>query len=212
MKNILCYGDSNTWGYSPLSKLRYDEKTRWTGVLQKVLGEEFRVIEEGLNGRTTVHNETDRPFRSGVTFLPVVLESHSPLDLIIIMLGTNDLKTKYNSTAFEISQNIKTLCEVAIKCDYNENAQILLVSPTHITETNNIEDNDFLGAIEKSHSLTSYYKKIADDLNLYFYDATKSIQTSSLDGVHWTVKQHRRIGLDLAKTVQKIFTTNSNKA
>ena len=132
MKNIFCFGDSNTWGYAPLTKLRFDEKNRWTGVLQQAQGSNYHIIEEGLNGRTSVHNEQDRPFRSGADLLPVLMESHAPIDLVVIMLGTNDLKSKFNSSSLQISKNIKSLCKLAMHCDYNPKVQILLVSPSHV--------------------------------------------------------------------------------
>ena len=92
MKNILCFGDSNTWGYEPLVARRYPADVRWPGVLQNSLGSDYRVIEEGLNGRTTFINEDERPLRSGSDVLPIILESHRPLNLVVVMLGTNDLK------------------------------------------------------------------------------------------------------------------------
>ena len=155
MKNILCFGDSNTWGYAPITKTRFDENTRWTGVLQKQLGQNYRIIEEGLNGRTTVHNEEGRPFRNGSDLLPVLMESHAPLDLVIIMLGTNDLKTKFNSTAQQIAENIKFVCELAINNEYNPKAQILLISPTLVVEMNDEDKPEFVGAIEKSLEFNS---------------------------------------------------------
>ena len=98
MKNILCFGDSNTWGYDPnqgYTKQRYSIDERWTGVLQKKLGDEYRIIEEGLNGRTTLRNldlgDPNAPFLSGREALPMIMSTHKPLDLVMIMLGTNDL-------------------------------------------------------------------------------------------------------------------------
>ena len=104
LKNILCFGDSNTWGYAPVTGERYPGHVRWTGVLQSCLGDDYFVIEEGLNGRTTVHNEPLRPHRNGASLLPVLLESHSPLDLVIVMLGTNDLKACFRQSALEKSR------------------------------------------------------------------------------------------------------------
>ena len=114
MKNILCFGDSNTWGYSPADGTRYPLDIRWTGVLQKSLGADYRIIEEGLNGRTTFINEDERPLRSGSDVLQILLESHRPLDFVIIMLGTNDLKVEFNLSVEEIAQGAKTLCEMVL--------------------------------------------------------------------------------------------------
>ena len=108
MKNILCFGDSNKWGYSPQDGNRHPPEIRWTGVLQKSLGANYHVIEEGLNGRTTFINEEGeeaRPLRSGSDVLQIILESHRPLDFVTIMLGTNDLKLEFNLSVEEIAQS-----------------------------------------------------------------------------------------------------------
>jgi lysophospholipase L1-like esterase len=204
MKHILCYGDSNTWGYDPESTLRFNENTRWTGVLQQALGGTYRIIEEGLNGRTTVHNDIYRPYRSGVDLLPVLMESHAPIDIVVIMLGTNDLKAKYNSTSLQISNNVKSLSQLAISCEYNPKTQIVLVSPSLIVNSNKDDNLEFSGAIEKSRELPLHYKKVAKDLNICFVNAAQIVEIVEGDGIHWTAQQHRKFGLRLAKTIEKI--------
>jgi len=204
MKHILCFGDSNTWGYAPESTIRYNVNTRWTGVIQQALGNTYRVIEEGLNGRTTVHNDKDRPYRSGADLMPVLMESHAPLDLVVIMLGTNDLKAKFNSSSMQISKNIESLCELAMNCNYNPNAQVLLISPSHVVKVNKDDNTEFAGAIEKSNELSFHYKNVAKNLNIYFVNAAQIVKTTEDDGIHWTPQQHRKFGLRLAKTIEKI--------
>jgi lysophospholipase L1-like esterase len=204
MKNILCFGDSNTRGYVSKSALRFDENTRWTGVLQQTLGNAYRIIEEGLNGRTTVQNDKDRPYRSGADLLPVLMESHTPIDLVVIMLGTNDLKAKFNSSSLQISKNLKSLCELVMSCEYNPKAQILIISPSHVVKMNKEDSIEFSGAIEKSIELSLHYKKVAKDLNIYFVNASQIVEITEGDGIHWTAQQHRKFGLRLAKTIEKI--------
>jgi lysophospholipase L1-like esterase len=204
MKRILCYGDSNTWGYAPVSTIRFNENTRWTGVLQHTLGNKYQIIEEGLNGRTTVHNDKNRPCRSGADLLPVLMESHAPLDIVVIMLGTNDLKTKYNSTSLQVSNNIKSLCQMAWRCEYNHKILIVLISPSHIVNTNKENSIEFAGAVEKSRELSLHYKKVAKDLNMCFVNASQIVETTDDDGIHWTAHQHRKFGLRLAKTIKNI--------
>ena len=97
--NILCFGDSNTYGYRPDGSGRFDADTRWTGLLQKKLGTNDRIIEEGLCGRTTVFSDELREGRRGLDTIGILLESHAPVDLLILMLGTNDCKTRYNASA-----------------------------------------------------------------------------------------------------------------
>ena len=140
MKHILCFGDSNTWGYSPQDGGRHPSDVRWTGVLQKSLGTDYRIIEEGLNGRTTFINEEGdeaRPLRSGSDVLQIILETHRPLDFVIIMLGTNDLKLEFNLTVEQIAQGARELCETVLNSEYlaDNPPQILLISPTPVSYT-----------------------------------------------------------------------------
>ena len=102
-KRILCFGDSNTWGYCADDASRFDEDVRWTGLLAKMLGDGYTVIEEGQNGRTTVWDDPVENRLAGLTYLWPCMESHAPFDLIIIMLGTNDTKTYFSMTAQNIA-------------------------------------------------------------------------------------------------------------
>ena len=207
MKNILCFGDSNTWGYEPLVARRYPADARWTGVLQRSLGDGFRVIEEGLNGRTNVTNEEERPIRSGLDVLPVLLESHRPLDLVVIMLGTNDLKHDFDLSAEQIADGARQVCRYVIDCEYlvDDPPQILLISPTHVELVTVEEEDQFIGAIGKSRELAEHYQAVADDLGIHFLDASKIVVKTDLDGVHWAVDQHKAFGESLSGTIRKII-------
>ena len=207
MKNILCFGDSNTWGYSPLDGRRYPADVRWTGVLQNSLGDGFRVIEEGLNGRTNVTNEEGRPIRSGLEVLPVLLESHRPLDLVVIMLGTNDLNHDFDLSAGQIADGARQVCRSVIDCEYlmDDPPQILLISPTHVEAVTVEEEDLFIGAIEKSRELAEHYQAVADDLGIHFLDASKIVVKTDLDGVHWDAYQHKAFGEELANLIRKII-------
>lgn len=112
MRRILCYGDSNTWGYDAAADDRFPEEVRWTGVLQQLLGEGFRVIEEGQPGRTTVWDDPIEEHRNGKTALYSVLESQSPVDLVVLMLGTNDLKPRFSLNAFDIAAGLERLVRI----------------------------------------------------------------------------------------------------
>ena len=207
MKNILCFGDSNTWGYSPVDGTRYPAHIRWTGVLQNSLGDGFWVIEEGLNGRTNVTNEEERPIRSGLDVLPIFLESHRPLDLVVIMLGTNDLKHDFDLSAEQIADGARQVCRSVIDCEYlmDNPPEILLISPTHV-ELVTVEEQDMLiGAIEKSRELAEHYQVVAENLGIHFLDASKIVVKTDLDGVHWAVDQHKAFGESLSGTIQKII-------
>ena len=209
MKNILCFGDSNTWGYSPQDGTRFSPDVRWTGVLQKSLGNGYHIIEEGLNGRTTFINEEGeggRPLRSGSDVLQVILESHRPLDFVTIMLGTNDLKLEFNLSVEEIALGAKELCETVLNSEYlaDNVPQILLISPTHIGSTIMPDQEEFFNqAREKSYQFAEHYQKIANDLNIHFLDASKIVTPSDGEGVHWDAEQHIKFGKYLAETIKK---------
>ena len=205
MKNILCFGDSNTWGYSPQDGNRFPSDIRWTGVLQKSLGTDYRIIEEGLNGRTTIMNEEGegaRPFRSGSDVLQIILESHRPLDFVIIMLGTNDLKVEFNLSVEDIAQGAKTLCEMVLNSEYlaDNIPQILLVSPTHIGSTIIPDQEEFFNkARGQSLQFAEYYEKAAAELGVHFLDAANIVNVSEVDGVHWDADQHVKFGKCVAQ-------------
>ena len=211
MKNILCFGDSNTWGYSPQDGIRFSLDIRWTGVLQKSLGPSYRIIEEGLNGRTIFVNEEGkeaRSLRSGSDVLPVILESHRPLDLVIIMLGTNDLKEEFELTVKEIAQGAKTLCEMILRSEYLvENLpKILLISPTYIGSTIMPDQDEFFNqARKKSYQFAEHYQRVANELGIHFLDAAKIVSASEGEGVHWDAEQHVKFGKKIGMTIEKIL-------
>jgi lysophospholipase L1-like esterase len=136
MKSIVCFGDSNTWGYIPATGKRYPKEIRWTNILQQELGNEYEIIEEGLNGRTTVWDDPiDADYdanRNGKAYLGACIKSHFPLDLIIIMLGTNDLKVRYSVTAEDIAKSAGRLAKMVNESDCGIDGKppkVLLVSP-----------------------------------------------------------------------------------
>ena len=208
MKNILCFGDSNTWGYSPIDGTRYPLDIRWTGVLQKSLGADYRIIEEGLNGRTTFINEDERPLRSGSDVLQIILESHRPLDFVTIMLGTNDLKLEFNLTVEQIAQGAKELCETVLNSEYlaDNPPQILLISPTHIGSTIMPDQEEFFNqAREKSHHFAEHYQQVATELEIHFLDAAKIVEPSEGEGVHWDADQHIKFGKELSEIIRQLI-------
>lgn len=213
MKNILCFGDSNTWGYDPSTQTRFSKDIRWTGVLQQLLGSKYNIIEEGLNGRTTNVNEKQdhglgyfRPFRSAMDLLSVLIETNSPLDLIIVMLGTNDLKTNFNQSSEMIAKNMRLVCESIINNDYFQTKSIILVSPSHINEESPNLLDSFIGTTQASQSFSNSYRKISDDLNLYFVDASESVKTNKIDGLHWDSKQHSDFANSLFNKIIEVYS------
>jgi lysophospholipase L1-like esterase len=176
--------------------------------LQKSLGADYRVIEEGLNGRTTFINEDERPLRSGSDVLPILLESHRPLDFVIIMLGTNDLKVEFNLSVEEIAQGAKTLCDMVLNSEYlaDNIPQILLVSPTHIGSSIMPDQEEFFKqAREKSYQFAEHYEKAVAEIGVHFLDAANIVKPSKVDGVHWDADQHVKFGEFLSGTVKRIL-------
>ena len=211
MKNILCFGDSNTWGYSPHDGSRHPPDVRWTGVLQKTLGTDYRIIEEGLNGRTTFINEEGddaRPFRSGSDVFSMILESHRPLDLVTIMLGTNDLKLEFNLSVREIAQGVKELCEIVLSSEYliDNPPKLLLISPIHIGSTIQPDQEEFFEqAREKSYQFAEHYQRVAEELGIHFLDAAKIVSPSEGEGVHWDADQHIKFGKELSILIRQLI-------
>ncbi len=218
MKSILCYGDSNTWGFVPGSfgiRERFDRNTRWTGRLQQLLDPtQFYVIEEGLNGRTTNLDYKDKPpgFRGTEFFLPI-LYTHAPLDLVIIMLGINDFKEEFNNrTSQQITEGIKELIEIARSTNYGLNMKtpppLLIVSIPMPVDTDCKDVNDmFNGAKERAQDLPHHLKDLVDqyDKDVYFVDAAPHVQLSPVDGIHMDKQAHEKLALLLYETVKKIF-------
>ncbi len=209
MKTILCYGDSNTFGTNPHGG-RWPETIRWTGRLQHLLGAEYRVIEEGCGGRTTVWSDDLERDRNGREFLPVALASHKPLDLVILMLGTNDMKTRFQVSPREIAEGARQLAELVQHYPYGPYfpvPQVLLVSPVYIGA--DIENSPFPGfdhrAIAKSHDLARWFAKAAGEQHCSFMDAAAFAHPSGTDNLHMEADSHEALADAFAARVREIL-------
>lgn len=195
MKQILCFGDSNTYGLIPGTKDRYGWNIRWPGILDEYVRDKgYRVIEEGLCGRTTIFEDELREGRRGTDALPILLESHSPIDIIILMLGTNDCKTVYNASAELIGKGIKRLIE-QIKNKLPQ-SKILLISPILLGEGVWEEgfDKEFgCQSVETSKNLHKVYKGIADENEIYYLKASEYAAPSVADREHLDETGHRNL-------------------
>ena len=202
MKRILCYGDSNTFGYDPENgAVRFDENTRWTSLLRKELGEGFCVIEEGLNGRT-ISTPGYTEYREGNAYLLPCIDSHVPLDLIVVMLGTNELSFDYN--AKEIAELLEVEIIKRIKkhlFEYGKRPKILVVAPAAVKPA----DRDFLlgNDIEgKSKMLDMEYEVVAKRNDCFFLSAV-DLGVGS-DGVHLNRIAHKELALRIATFVKNL--------
>jgi lysophospholipase L1-like esterase len=205
MSVIVAYGDSNTWGYDPSAGGRFAPSVRWTGLLQSELGSSHRVIEEGLNGRTTVFDDPIEPHRNGLTYLPPCLLSHAPLDLIIISLGCNDLKRRFSLAPGDIAQGAERLVLTARSFAVGSGGappHIILAAPPPVVELTAFADM-FEGAREKSRELGKRYRAIAKLHGIGFIDAGEHIHCSPLDGIHYEADQHAILGRAMAAAVRE---------
>lgn len=192
-KRILCFGDSNTWGHhAPLGD-RFDETTRWTGRLQALLGQDYTVIEEGQCGRTTVWDDPIENRMAGLSYLWPCLESQSPLDLVVIMLGTNDLKPYFGVHAKSIAQSAGRLVDMVQKSPFGTGGQppkVLLVSPIHAKASSFYFQLFDETAAEKSLQFAQYFRETAESFGCDFLDAAQVAEPDPADGIHLDAQGH----------------------
>lgn len=205
---ILCFGDSNTFGQRPVEGGRWPLDVRWTGQLQDLLGDQFRVIEEGLGGRTTDLNDPQRAGRNGRAYLNPCLRSHSPLDMVVLMLGTNDLKTRFDRTPTDVAEALAGLVDDIEQTAWNRSAQrpkILLLSPAHIDPNQPLfaerssEYNE--ESARKSHALSEVIRDLADKRGVMFADAAQ-VAKAGEDGGHLTLDSQKPLAELVASKVR----------
>ena len=212
MKRILCFGDSLTWGYDPFAHTRFDEEDRWTGVLQAKLndasGTHCVIIEEGQNGRTIATDDPAEGEKNGLTYIVPCLESHRPLDLLIIMLGSNDCKIRFGYAAIDIASEMQRFLEKVIafrhfRCD--DSFKILLIAPPRIGES--IRESwlgdsfGFEHGIELSGGLAPWYEQLSQMYGCAFLDASKIVSASAEDAVHLDAENQRKLGAAIAEFI-----------
>ena len=219
MKTILCYGDSNTHGTLPIdfdlletsfisSRYRLPREKRWTGILQRELGSGYYVIEEGLNGRTTVWDDPiEGVHKNGLKYLVPCLESHAPIDLVLLMLGTNDLKTRFSVSAFDIASSAGVLVNTIRQSGFGpdgKNPKVLLMCPPPLGKMSYLSGL-FTDGVKNSLELAKHYKKISKLYGCDFLDVAEIIRPSDRDGCHYEEKEVAKLGLALVKVVRQIL-------
>lgn len=199
-KEILCFGDSNTWGFDPSDGKRYGRSVRWPCVAQAALGQGWHLIEEGLNGRTTVFEDEIEAGRRGLSSLVMLLETHMPLDLVVIMLGTNDLKTRYGAAPRDIglgwARLSKAVRERCLWFPYPA-PQILLAVPPPVLSCPALSES-FAGAVEKSARFAETGRQVAKENRLLFFDCGSVVKSSPIDGIHLSPESQIALGLAMA--------------
>lgn len=203
MKNILCYGDSNTFGFNPKDNSRYDDNTRWTSVLQKNLDEEYTVINEGIPNRTGFADNPDGILFSAQKHFPETILKFDNLYILILAIGTNDLMAKYNITFDEIKQGLNNLIKIAKEKTNN----IIIIPPTILNE--NVLNGFFSSmfdktSIIKSGEIEKIFKQITLENQCRYFDINKIVKPSSIDGLHYDKISHKIIADKLTEVIKEI--------
>lgn len=210
MKQILCFGDSNTFGSDPGPEgFRHPYHLRWPGIVQQLLGEEFYVIEEGMGGRTTVFSDPLEPMRCGISYLPVALQSHQPLDLVILSLGTNDCKGMFSASPRVIAAGMERLVQTVQRFPFGGQTKppkILIVSPIHMGKE--MEQCPFASLDEESarkvEQLAPLYKQVAEQHGCAFLDASM-VAKPGCDQIHMDADSHAALAKEIANKIKELF-------
>lgn len=208
MAVILCVGDSNTHGSRPMPDLggagRFGHAARWPSVMAQALGTGFEVVNEGQPGRTTVHDDPFAgPHRNGITVLPALLESHKPLDMVILKLGTNDLKYCFHVSAFDIALSLERMVRLiqGFGAGFAGVPDILVVAPPPILEAGCLAEM-FAGGAAKSQGLSAAIRAMTQRVGVGFFDAGAVIHVSPLDGIHYEAEAQVALGHAMAQAVR----------
>ncbi len=202
MKTILCFGDSNTYGYNPFDGSRYDENSRWSGILKNKLAENYEIIEEGLNNRTGFVDNKDGFFHSSQRCFSKIINSYKDIDILILAIGTNDLQFLYDINFKTIERGLETLVNIAKeKCK-----QIIIIPPVILNESvlkGSFSHQFDITSIEKSKKVSRIYKKISNVYQCKYFDFNKIAAPSDIDGLHYTKESHEKIAEGLIEFILK---------
>jgi lysophospholipase L1-like esterase len=209
MPTVLCYGDSNTWGYDPASGARHPREKRWPGVLAGLLPG-CEIVEEGLPGRTTILDDPFEDGRNGLPYLGPCLASHAPIDVVVLMLGTNDTKTIFPRDAAGIAGGAARLVEVIQKSRSGPGQrapQVLLVAPPPVTAPGPVQRiwGFSAGSVERAGQLAGFYRATAEMLGCAFLDGGSAAAVSPADAVHLDARAHEALGKAIAESVRPLL-------
>lgn len=212
MQQILVYADSLTWGIVPTTRRRLPFESRWPGVMEIALnagGAHVRVIEDCLNGRRTVWDDPYKPGRNGLAGLEQRVEIHSPLALVIVMLGTNDFQSMHQHNAWQSSQGIAAIVGAIRRAPIEPGMPVppvLVVVPPPIREPRGPIAPKFEGGAAKCAGLAEAYRAVTSELGCAYFDAASVVTSSNVDGVHLDEDQHRTLGGALAGVVRPLLS------
>ncbi|MCR4881253.1 MAG: hypothetical protein K6A44_04800 [bacterium] len=204
MKKIICYGDSNTFGFNPKDNSRFDEETRWTSILQKNLGSDYEVINEGMCDRTGFVNNPKGFLFSASKHYPKFIAQTNGIDFLILWVGTNDLQFQYNISIGTIEKGLRQLIDLAQEKVKN----IIIVSPVILDEKVlegffSFQFNE--ESIVKSRKIGRIFRQISNANHCVYFDVNKIVTPSDIDGLHYDKKGHKLIGEKLAELIKTQF-------
>ena len=206
MRTVLCFGDSNTWGMDPETGERFPRDVRWPGRLQAALGDGWYVIEEGLNGRTATLDSPVAAGKNGLTYLPPCLDSHAPLDVVLIAVGTNDLAERYSLTATDVARAAVRLAEVVARSEAGVGGGPplpIVVCPPRVGDAT--WDEDWAGAPAKSALLPTRFRDAAAEGGYDLIDLGDVTRFSDLDGIHLDAAGHAAVAEHVEQALRRLF-------
>jgi lysophospholipase L1-like esterase len=206
MRTVLCFGDSNTWGYDPETGERFPRDVRWPGRLQAALGAEWYVVEEGLNGRTATLDSPVALGKNGLTYLKPCLDSHAPLDAVLIALGTNDLAERYSLTATDVARAAALLAYVVSTSEAGVDGAAplpILVCPPRVGDAT--WEEDWASAPAKSALLPERFRAVAAESGFELIDLGDVTRFSDLDGIHLDAAGHAAVAGLVERTLRRLF-------
>lgn len=213
MKNILCYGDSNAWGFIPAKATRYDKNIRWPAVAAKELGPEYTIIEDSISGRTSIYEDPCVHNRCGADNLGYSLLAHAPLDMVIVAIGGNDLKfTDSDGSTRGVAKIVDMIKNADVLFDayapiFPNDCKILLLGPVVFDPDIAVKrpGHELAEKAEESTKLSAKYKKVAEEKGIYFFDESKLGFPSPADCIHMEPDSHLRLGHAIAEKIKEIF-------
>jgi lysophospholipase L1-like esterase len=207
MRSVLVFGDSNSWGSNPSDGSRFPPGVRWPTVMLEALGPGWYLVEEGLRGRTTVFDDPIEGGRRGIDYLGPCLLTHEPIDVVVLALGTNDLKLRFSASPEDIARGVERLI-LAIRASRTgpdaTPPRILLMVPPPLADST-LASDVWSGSRDKSLRLAERYAAIASLHGVPMIDAGAHIRTSEIDGIHWEADQHLILGQAMAPAVTALF-------
>lgn len=211
-KRIMIYGDSNTHGYNAENGSRFDVDTRWTGVCQKILGDDYLIVEEGLNGRNTCHDDPEAPFLNGLSYIVPCVLSQMPLDMICVKLGSNDFGPPLNPTGEQVAKDaakVLRAAKVAVSERYPDSAcKYALFAPLKATEDalyGDFADSYDEATIKITEEAPEAFKAQAEKDGFLFFDANEHAVCGRIDGVHLDAENHRKLGEAMAAWIKEVM-------